>query len=339
MNITVNAVNDVPIITSNGGGPTGVVNAAENQTSVTTVTATDIDLPTDTLTYSITGGADAARFVIDAATGALRFTAAPDFENPTDAGGDNVYDVQVQVSDGNGGTDTQSLAITVTDLLEGITPPPPPPSPEPSPEPTPAPVPVPDPEPLVPSLSGYGEYGGFIGRGPDDDEYLASNHKIGDVLDLSPFLRPASWATTADQIRAYYGDPLDMTKTELSPEFLQQLNRFSDELGQVMDDQAEKRSLFADMMKGAGLTLSAGFVAWLVRGGTLLAGLMASLPAWRHFDPVPILGMTKQEKESWTRRVKEAGKMEARDHQGLEQILQGPGNEPPSASSESTTKS
>ena len=191
----------------------------------------------------------------------------------------------------------------------------------------------------MPSLSGYGEHGGFLGRGPEDEEYLATNHEIGDVLDLPPFLRPASWATTADQIRAYYGDPLDMTKTELSPEFLQQLNRFSDELGQTMEEQAGGLSLFVDMVKGTALAFSAGFVAWLVRGGTLLAGLLASLPAWRYFDPVPILGMTKHDKEAWTRRVKEAAKMEARDHQGLEQILQGPGNEPPSASSESTTKS
>jgi hypothetical protein len=177
----------------------------------------------------------------------------------------------------------------------------------------------------------------LVGRGPEDDEYLANNRELGDVLELPPFLRPASWATTADQIRAYYGDPLDMTKTELSPEFLQQLNTFYDELGQTMDDQAEKRSLFADIMKGLGLTLSTGIVAWLVRGGTLLAGLMASLPAWRHFDPVPILGMNKKDKETWTRRVKEAAKMEARDHQGLEQILQSnaenapktPAQEPP----------
>jgi len=158
------------------------------------------------------------------------------------------------------------------------------------------------------------------------------------VLDLSPFIRPASLAPTADQIRAYYGDPLDMTKTELSPEFLQQLNRFSDELGQTMDDQAEKRSLFVDTMKGVGLTLSAGFVAWMVRGGTLLAGLMASLPAWRHFDPVPILGMTKDDKEVWTRRVQEAAKLEVRDHHGLEQILKGSGPEASDPTSSTTSE-
>ena len=47
----------------------------------------------------------------------LTFVAAPDFEAPTDAGGNNVYDVDVQVSDGTG-TDTQAIAVTVTNVNE-----------------------------------------------------------------------------------------------------------------------------------------------------------------------------------------------------------------------------
>ncbi len=41
--------------------------------------------------------------------------AAPDYEAPTDADGNNVYDVIVQVSDGTL-TDSQALAVTVTDV-------------------------------------------------------------------------------------------------------------------------------------------------------------------------------------------------------------------------------
>src|SRR4029077_3728045 len=70
-----------------------------------------------TLTYSISGGADAARFTIDGTTGALSFVAAPDFDSPADANGDNVYDVIVQVSDGSL-TDTQAIAVTVTNANE-----------------------------------------------------------------------------------------------------------------------------------------------------------------------------------------------------------------------------
>ena len=58
------------MITSDGGGATASVNVAENATAVTTVTATDPDAGA-TLTYSIVGGADAAKFAVDASTGAL----------------------------------------------------------------------------------------------------------------------------------------------------------------------------------------------------------------------------------------------------------------------------
>jgi hypothetical protein len=69
----------------------------------------------------------------------------------------------------------------------------------------------------------------------------------------------------------------------------------------------------------------------------LVAGLMTSLPAWRHFDPVPILNMDKKGKEAWIRRVKEADKLETREHQGLEQILQRNMGNPTKATAKSPT--
>ncbi|MCB0183693.1 MAG: cadherin repeat domain-containing protein, partial [Caldilineaceae bacterium] len=63
--------------------------------------------------YSIVGGADAAKFTIDENTGALSFVSAPDYENPTDSGGNNVYDVTVQASN-SAGTNGQTIAVTVT---------------------------------------------------------------------------------------------------------------------------------------------------------------------------------------------------------------------------------
>src|SRR6266436_4765987 len=121
--VTINNVNDnAPVITSNAAGTTASVNIVENGTEVTTVTATDADAGS-TLTYSIVGGADAARFTVDASTGALSFVSSPDYEHPTDAGANNVYDVTVQVSDGTL-TDTQSIAVTIvtaTDADAGST--------------------------------------------------------------------------------------------------------------------------------------------------------------------------------------------------------------------------
>lgn len=109
--------NDPPVITSDGGGATAALSRPENSTAVTDVNATDPDAG-DTITYSISGGADSARFTIDASTGVLTFATAPDFEAPTDAGGNNVYDVVVQASDGSL-SDTQAIAVTVTNVAEG----------------------------------------------------------------------------------------------------------------------------------------------------------------------------------------------------------------------------
>ncbi|MCC6967643.1 MAG: DUF4347 domain-containing protein, partial [Nitrospira sp.] len=109
-----------PTITSNGGGATASIRVNENSSTVTTVTATDGDTR-QTLTYSISGGADASKFTIDSGSGALQFATAPNFETPTDSGANNVYDVTVRVSDNNGGIDTQAIAVTVSNVNEAPT--------------------------------------------------------------------------------------------------------------------------------------------------------------------------------------------------------------------------
>ena len=76
------------------------------------VTATDPD-PGDTVTYSL-GGVDAQRFFLGSLTPGrqfLLFRDSPDFENPDDENGDNVYVVTVTATDG---TDSVSKTYTVT---------------------------------------------------------------------------------------------------------------------------------------------------------------------------------------------------------------------------------
>ena len=95
------------MITSNGS-----LSIVENTTAVTTVTATDADLPAQAFTYSIVGGADSALFSINASTGELAFITAPDFEIPVDAGDDNIFNVTVQASDGTLGA-KQNITVAV----------------------------------------------------------------------------------------------------------------------------------------------------------------------------------------------------------------------------------
>jgi hypothetical protein len=86
-------------------------------TAVYRATATDAD--GDAIVFSITGGADAPRFTINGASGDVSFVSAPDFEGPTDANLNNVYELTIAASDGTGQT-TLSVSITVRDVTESI---------------------------------------------------------------------------------------------------------------------------------------------------------------------------------------------------------------------------
>jgi len=96
-------------------------NAAENQTAVGTVVATDVDSPNDMVTFSLTGGgADAGLFSITAG-GVLSFDSAPDYEALADANMDNVYEVEVRASDSYGNSSVATMFVTVTDVNEAAT--------------------------------------------------------------------------------------------------------------------------------------------------------------------------------------------------------------------------
>ncbi len=98
---------------------TTTASVPEGQTSATDINATDsMDSEGAGLTYSMETGLDSALFSLDAQTGVLTFNAPPDFDNPQDQGGDNVYEVIVRVTDSNGLTDTADVAITVTEVDE-----------------------------------------------------------------------------------------------------------------------------------------------------------------------------------------------------------------------------
>ncbi len=107
-------VNDAPVFVT---GPNLSIN--ENSQLVANIVATDADVG-QTLTYSLAGGADAALFTIDSASGALSFISAPNFEAPTDSGANNMYDVVVRVSDGIATTD-QAYNVTVNNVNEAPT--------------------------------------------------------------------------------------------------------------------------------------------------------------------------------------------------------------------------
>ena len=91
---------------------------AENSAADTAVgavipAATDTDTDNDTPTYSLEG-TDAESFAFDAATRQIKTKAGVTLDHETDAS----YSVTVKADDGNGGSDTVAVTITVTDVAE-----------------------------------------------------------------------------------------------------------------------------------------------------------------------------------------------------------------------------
>ncbi len=80
--------NTTPSITS-----TTSLTITEGTTSGGSVTSDE------TVTYSITGGADAGNVTINAQTGAISISPSPEFDTPTDANADGIYDIEVTVTD------------------------------------------------------------------------------------------------------------------------------------------------------------------------------------------------------------------------------------------------
>jgi serralysin len=100
-NITVNVTNlndNSPVFTSGA-----TFSAAENQTAIGTVTATDGDV-SDTVTFTVSG----SELLITSA-GVLTFAVAPDYETKTS------YTATVTASDGTN-TTTQNITVNVTNL-------------------------------------------------------------------------------------------------------------------------------------------------------------------------------------------------------------------------------
>ncbi|OZI59040.1 hypothetical protein CAL27_20440, partial [Bordetella genomosp. 1] len=103
--------NDAPKLT---GDQTGSVTEDGTQTATGKLTGVDIDVG-DTLTYSVTGAAKGTygSFTVDANTGRWTYTLDNSAAQSLNAGQAVTETYTVQVSDGQGGTDTKVVSITI----------------------------------------------------------------------------------------------------------------------------------------------------------------------------------------------------------------------------------
>ncbi len=305
VNLTITPQNDAPMITSDGGGANANVSILTDNTAVTAVTASDAEGATPT--YSIIGGVDAALFTIDPTTGALAFNTAPNVQTPGDVGGDNVYDVIVQASDGTL-TDTQTIAVTVSDVPFVVLPP------------------AADPPSESPSESGKEDAGesedevagnvlltgsnahghGSSGNQISTDKDLKNSNLLNHLTkDHGALLQHHKEANRVN--RGAVGDLMDLLQTSFdtttlrseidsllgtSSGFLKDLDQARDALNNLV--ATEKTYVASSIAASTGL--SVGYVFWLLRSGVLLTALLSSVPAWQFVNPLLVLDTPRKKK-------------------------------------------
>ena len=133
--ITVNDLNETPVIAGNAGPSFAEIEfdhtATASELVIGTYTATDDDNADNaglqTITFRVTG-TDATHFSINSSTGVLSFSIEPDFENPADladssmmGASDNMYEIVVEADDGAGESNsvgTFTVTVTVTAVNE-----------------------------------------------------------------------------------------------------------------------------------------------------------------------------------------------------------------------------
>ena len=305
VSLIITPQNDPPSITSNGGGATAAITVIEGNTAVTDVNATDGE--NTPLTYNIIGGADAALFTIDPTTGVLTFITAPNLATPSDVGGDNVYDVVVQASDGTA-ADTQAIAVTVTNAPVIVLPPPPDPAPESSP----------------PSDEGDGD------AGESEDEALGGGLGIGahstggvstgsqsatekdskdsdglhnltdhDLAAIQQLRENTGMVETASNLLDALAQSFNGVTVKSEIQSLLDSSGFLRDLDQVRDafdgaTASEKTYMASSIAASTGLSI--GYVFWLLRSGVLLTALLSTVPAWQFVNPLLVLDTPSKHK-------------------------------------------
>ena len=270
-----------------------------------TANASDADATTNTITYTLDDN-DGGRFAIDLNSGVVTVAGAIDRE--ADGASRNIT---VRATSSDASFSTQIFAIAINDVGDTtiISPPPPP---------------IDNPDPIVPSDPNPTVIPIVIPVNQD----LPDGEEIIDVVIILP-TKPGGTPTSNENVVAPKVIPnLDnITLDEEDPslfsipetEFpvsdwielpvqdlgLKQLNKEAffqavDEVkAEIEQNQYVWQSDLAKLSAGTSLTLTAGYVSWVLRGGALLSAMLTSFSVWQTYDPLfVILGRRRKDEKT-----------------------------------------
>ena len=104
---------------------------------------------------------------------------------------------------------------------------------------------------------------------------------------------PLGYGKDLKDIAVFYRE----TGGEISTELQLALDDMRSQIESAADKNLADEMTAMTMFRITAASLSAGFLAWLLRIGPMVAGMVATLPAWSRFDPLPVLLKDKDDEE------------------------------------------
>jgi hypothetical protein len=298
--ITVAAVNDAPMLGSNSF----TINAGVPLVlSGGNLSATDIDTAAATLVFSV--GSVTNGFFLVSGVQSTTFTQAQllagqvQFVNS----GAGAPGFTIFVSDGGASIGPIAANIVFNGGGGGFAPPPPTSTP-PSPTVTP---PLSNPSAVVPTANAPGP--GFTAslRGPTSPRDGGEGETKVESLEMQVAQPPTGVLKTdrvfvpntgLPSVRAQ-ADTLD-TRPQRAEIQVEPLRAEIQKAPLPLDEEDRQHiEVVLTSVRITGLAVSVGAVWWAARAAGLVASLLSATPAWRHVDPLPVLGRDEDEREQW----------------------------------------
>jgi hypothetical protein len=312
MNVT--AVNDAPVL---GANALTLDQGGSVLFNPSILSASDVDNPAGALSFLV-GNVTSGQFELISAPGVavMSFTQAEVLAGQVrfvHDGNPVVPGYDVRVSDGTLTIGPFAASVTFNPTPVTVSTPPPAPPPEPPPftiEPTPAPAP----EPAAEVAPNSGEPGDALTDAGFSPGRVLAN--FNDLTEISVRLAAAEARVPLkiapppeSNPNRYEARPsvepqvelLDMLPAELSftpstPLDWVATSAFEESAEEQIRGELE---VLLDSVKFGGMALSVGVVWWASRISGLLGTLIASTPAWRHIDPLPVLGRDDKDEDKW----------------------------------------
>ncbi len=112
-------------------------------------------------------------------------------------------------------------------------------------------------------------------------------------------------------------EPVQLKSLMDNDSFVKGLEDMNRDVDQAMEQRNTRYQLAEETAIGITISLSAGFVSWVLRAGSLMASFMSVVPLWKQLDPLPVLGAA-----AIARRKDSRGKDEKDDETKLEDIFE-----------------